>query len=102
MAAGALGIRQSLAALRRCRLYVGNDTGTMHLAVAAGTRCVAIFSARDRPGLWEPYGSGHRVLRRKIECEGCELMECTEKGNACTLAIGVDEVVSACRSILDG
>src|SRR5262249_16666750 len=29
--AGELGIRGSLAALRRCRLYLGNDTGPMHL-----------------------------------------------------------------------
>src|SRR5205807_2577976 len=40
-AAGALGLRPVAAALKRCRLFLGNDTGTMHMAAAVGVRCVA-------------------------------------------------------------
>src|SRR5262249_21962501 len=69
-AAGGLSVRGAALALKRCLLYVGNDTGTMHLAAAVGTPCVAVFSARDWPGRWYPYGSGHRVFRSRIECEG--------------------------------
>src|SRR5262249_27228339 len=49
-AAGELNIRQAAVTLSHCQLYVGNDTGTMHLAAAVHTPCVAIFSARDFPG----------------------------------------------------
>ncbi len=35
-AAGALGIRSSLAAMKHCELFIGNDTGTMHMAAAVG------------------------------------------------------------------
>jgi ADP-heptose:LPS heptosyltransferase len=31
----------------------------MHLAAAAGTRCVSIFSAQSPPGQWFPFGEGH-------------------------------------------
>jgi asparagine synthase (glutamine-hydrolysing) len=100
-AAGALGIRSSLAAMKRCQLFVGNDTGTMHMAAAVGLRCVAIFSSRERPGLWYPQGEGHRVFRSAIECEGCGLVECLELGNECLKRISVDEVLSACREMLE-
>lgn len=100
VAAGALGIRDAAVALGRCRLYVGNDTGTMHLAAAAGTPCVAIFSAREPAGRWHPYGPGHRVLRVAIECAGCRLMTCTERQNACLTRIPLPAVFDACAAVL--
>lgn len=99
-AAGKLNIRQGIAALKRCRLYIGNDTGTMHMAVAAGCRCVALFSARDYPGNWYPYGSGHVIFRTQMPCEGCLLESCDPAGSACLLSINVDEVFYACSNIL--
>ncbi|MEI7938670.1 MAG: glycosyltransferase family 9 protein [Verrucomicrobiota bacterium] len=99
-AAGALGVRAAAAALKRCSLLVSNDTGTMHLAAAAGTACVAIFSSRDWPGKWYPYGRGHQVMRAQIECEGCGLVECVERNNECLRRITVPEVVAACERLL--
>lgn len=93
--AGKLSVLGSAVASERCALFVGNDTGTMHLAAMAGVRCVAIFSARDCPGKWSPIGDGHRILRCEVPCAGCMLEECIEKGNDCLLRISVDEVVSA-------
>jgi len=83
------------AALSHCRMYVGNDTGTMHLAAAVRIPCVAIMSALDWPGHWSPYGSGHTVLRRHVPCEGCMLSVCTTEGLRCLKEIGTEEVVSA-------
>jgi heptosyltransferase-3 len=98
-AAGALNIRQAAAALSRCRLYVGNDTGTMHLAVAAKIPCVAIFSARDCPGKWDPYGNQHIVLRESVPCEGCMLEVC-DRDMECIKKISVGSVVEACACLL--
>jgi ADP-heptose:LPS heptosyltransferase len=95
-AAGALGLRPAIAALKRCAFFLGNDTGTMHMAASVGIRCVAIFSSRDRPGLWYPQGPGHKIFRTAIECEGCGLSECLEKKNQCLDAINVPEVLEAC------
>ncbi len=100
VAAGALGVRVSAIGLQHCRLYVGNDTGTMHLAAAAGTLCVGIFSSREPPGRWNPYGAGHRTLRSDIDCAGCQLIECIERRNECLLRIPVEAVYGACREIL--
>jgi ADP-heptose:LPS heptosyltransferase len=95
-----LGIWDTAAVLERCCLYIGNDTGTMHLAASVGTPCVAIFSARDNPGRWEPAGAGHVVLRRDVPCSGCVLVDCTEHQNICLTSIPVEEVVAAAAARL--
>ncbi len=97
VAADRLEIRTAIAAMARCLFYLGNDTGTMHMAVAAGIKCVGIFSARDYPGYWYPLGGGHIVLRNSPPCEGCMLQVCNEFGMECILSISVNEVHQACR-----
>jgi ADP-heptose:LPS heptosyltransferase len=99
-AAGELSVRHAAAALRRCVMYVGNDTGTMHLAASVGTRCVAIMSALDWPGHWNPYGPGHTVLRRSVPCEGCLLKVCEREAMRCLTEISVEDVVTACEDML--
>ena len=54
--------RLSAAVLERAKLFVGHDSGPMHLAAAAGAPCVAIFSARCEPGKWFPVGTGNAPL----------------------------------------
>ncbi|MBN2108334.1 MAG: glycosyltransferase family 9 protein [Deltaproteobacteria bacterium] len=101
VACGALGIRAAIEALSRCSLFVGNDTGTIHMAAAAGVRCVGVYSSRDYPGLWEPYGSGHIVFRTPLPCEGCMLEECAAQHMKCILSISVEPVFQACRTIIE-
>jgi heptosyltransferase III len=99
--AGELSIRVSAALISQCKIYVGNDTGTMHLAAAVKTPCVAIFSARDFPGKWYPYGGNHIVLRKSVPCEGCNLQIC-DKNMECLALINTESVVQECRGILKG
>ncbi|MBL6946796.1 MAG: glycosyltransferase family 9 protein [Rhodospirillales bacterium] len=42
--------------------YLGHDSGPMHLAALVGIPCIAVFSARAKPGVWFPAGDGHRVF----------------------------------------
>ncbi len=99
--AGKLSVCGSASILEKCIAYVGNDTGTMHLAAISGTPCVAIFSARDNPGKWEPYGKGHVVLRQDVECAGCMLQVCEKYNNKCLKLIGVEEVYAATRGVIE-
>jgi len=78
--------------LTHARMYLGHDSGPMHLAAAVGTPCVAVFSSRSLPGEWFPYGDQHRVLYRSISCQGCRLEVCIERQKACIRSITVDEV----------
>ena len=100
-AAGHLAVRPAAAALKKCHLYLGNDTGTMHLAAAGGVACAAIFSSRDHPGRWYPAGPGHSVFRTGIDCEGCRLTDCAVRGMECLDRISAREVLAGCRAALE-
>jgi heptosyltransferase-3 len=97
---GALTPRESAAIFAQSRLFIGHDSGPMHLAAAVQTPCVAIFSARGKPRVWFPYGSQHRVLYHQTDCWGCNLDTCTVQKKKCILSITVDEVLAEIRSIL--
>ncbi len=70
-ATGRTTLRQTAALLKRCRLFVGNDTGSMHLAAAMGVPVVEIscFPANGPDWHWNsplrfgPWGVPHRILQ---------------------------------------
>jgi heptosyltransferase III len=95
---GKLRVRESAAALSCCAVYVGHDSGPVHLAANMGVRCVGVFSSRNPPGRWFPYGEGHTVLYKPVPCQGCRLSVCVEFQKKCILSITVDEVVDAVLS----
>jgi heptosyltransferase III len=97
--AGELSIRESAALLRRCKLYLGNDTGTMHLAAATGIPCVALFSGSDWVGRWSPFGNANRLFRHEGECREC-IAQDQDNQHTCLDMIGVDEVFAACSEIM--
>jgi lipopolysaccharide heptosyltransferase II len=84
--------------LRRCRLLLTNDTGTMHLAALLGVPVVAVFGSTE-PRLTGPLGNGHIVLRHHVECSPCFLRECPIDFR-CMKAISADEVAAAVLSML--
>ncbi len=65
--------QETTALLARCSLFVGNDSGVMHLAVAAGIPVVGVFGpSNDRA--WGPYplhASRHAVVRARLACSPC-------------------------------
>lgn len=97
---GKLTPRESAAAFRRARIFVGHDSGPMHLAASMQTPCVAIFAARNIPRVWFPYGKRHRVLYHKTECYGCGLETCIIEKKRCITSITVEEVAAEVRAIL--
>jgi heptosyltransferase III len=97
---GVLTPRESAAAFAKARVFVGHDSGPMHLAAAVQTPCVAIFAARNKPRVWFPYGKQHRVLYHQTECWGCGLETCIVERKRCLTSITVEEVVAEVRVIL--
>jgi ADP-heptose:LPS heptosyltransferase len=99
--AGMFDLRTDAAILEQCSLYLGTDTGTMHLAAAVGVPCVAIFSAIDYPGRWHPFGNHHKIIRKTVPCEGCLSAFCQTKSHECMNKINVEEVYTACLEVLN-
>jgi len=92
---GATGPRVSAAILERATLFIGHDSGPMHLAACVGTPCVAIFAARNLPGQWYPRGQNHHIIYNKIACYGCMCNTCYQYTRICILSITVEEVFYA-------
>jgi heptosyltransferase II len=59
----------------RCHLFVGNDSGAMHVAAAAGVPVVAIFGSTDPEGT-APVTSRRTLVRHPVSCSPCFLREC--------------------------
>lgn len=72
---GRTTLRQAAAILKRATLFVGVDSGLMHLAAAMATPCVAIFGPSD-PNLTGPQGQGHAIVRLGLGCSPCFRKTC--------------------------
>jgi heptosyltransferase-3 len=92
--------RVSAAILRQACLFLGHDSGPLHLAATVGTPCVGIFSARNRPGQWFPRGKQSVVIYHRTPCFGCGLEICSEHKKKCILSITVEEVLGAVENQL--
>lgn len=82
-----------------CRLYVSNDCGPMHMAVAVGTPTIGLFGP-SRPEIWFPYpeADGHVALRAETDtC--CGLDHCI-RPTPCIESISPRKVLETARSIL--
>ena len=97
---GQLAPRVSAAVLARARLFLGHDSGPMHLAATVGTPCVAVFSARNKPRVWFPWGEQHEVVYHRTDCWGCGLETCIEQKKKCLTSIVPAEVLGVVRRVL--
>lgn len=97
---GQLTPRESAAVLARAKLFLGHDSGPMHLAAAVQTPCVAVFAARNRPRVWYPWGDKHEVVYHRTDCWGCDLETCIEQNKKCLTSIMPSEVLAAVHRAL--
>ena len=97
---GKLSPRETAAVFEFAQLFLGPDSGPMHLAACAGVPCVICFSARGLPGVWYPAGRQHKVIYHQVECFGCNLETCILEGRKCLTSISVEEMTAAVLSVL--
>ena len=89
-------IRELAAFLARCDLYLGGDTGPMHIAAAVGTPVVALFAPSD-PARVHPWGVPYRIVTDP-DCHHCWDRKTCAKN--CINKIETDAVVDAARNLL--
>lgn len=82
-------IPQMFALLQKITIYIGGDTGVMHLAAAARTPVVAIFGPTDAK-VNAPYGAAHTVIRKDVPCSPCKKRDCVDR--QCLTRTTVEEV----------
>ena len=72
--------------LQKCEYLVTNDTGTMHLAAALGTKILGLFFAHAHPYETAPFSPGHLIFQAGISCAPCSY------GVHCNNIVCVDKV----------
>ena len=80
----------------RCDLYIGGDTGPMHIASMMGTPVVVIYGPTD-PVVNEPLGR-HWKVRKEVSCSPCRKRSCKER--TCLKAVAVEDVLKPALEML--
>ena len=93
--------RVSAAILKKASLFIGHDSGPMHLAACVGTSCVAVFSCINQPKQWFPRGEDNRVLMPKTQCVSSGVKTCSNPDQKCILTITTQEVKSAVMEVMN-
>ncbi|WP_183559870.1 glycosyltransferase family 9 protein [Mucilaginibacter sp. SP1R1] len=93
--------RESAAVLAKANVFIGHDSGPMHLAACVGVPCVGIYSARNLPGQWFPRGNFNQILYNLPACAGCGLEVCITQQKKCILSISVEQVQQAVLKVID-
>lgn len=99
---GKLSWGQLGALLEEADLFIGHDTGAMHLAVAVGTPVVAIFGPSD-PRMYGPYEKGV-ALWHDVGCNPCFAhgrWKSSCRHFRCIKAVTVEEVLETALALLD-
>ncbi len=94
--------RESATAMQGALLFLGVDSGPMHLAAAVGVPCVAVFAARARPGVWFPAGDGHRIHYPLERAESMPDRPGAWDGGDSIRMIGVETVAATALDLLAG
>jgi heptosyltransferase-2 len=97
---GKTTLGQAMAIIARCRAFVSNDSGLMHVAAALGVPLVAIFGSTD-PSRTGPLGENCRVLYKELPCAPCLKTQCP-RARECMDAITVKEVFEEVKRVWEG
>ena len=92
------GIDEVSAIIRRCALFVSNDSGLKHIAVALATPTVTIFGPTN-PQTWNPSKSAHRAVYAGVDCRFCDKNSCEDM--RCMKELSVVTVFSAVEEVLE-
>jgi len=91
-----LNLQQLAAVIKRCNIFVGNNSGPVHIAATLGVAVVAIFGnihPLDSENKWSPSGEGHIIVRKQMDCPDCHPGHCYN--HRCIEMVSVGDVLSA-------
>ncbi|HHU51751.1 MAG TPA: glycosyltransferase family 9 protein [Firmicutes bacterium] len=92
-----LNLREVAVLLRQAELYIGGDTGPMHLAVAVGTQVVAWFGPTS-PAKTGPYQENAAVIQAGYPCQPCLKRRC--KSMVCLRGLSAETVWERIQPLL--
>ncbi len=98
---GKTNLLQLAALIEKLDFLVSSDTGPLHIAVAMGTKTIALFGPTE---VWRysPYGKSHNVIKTNYKCQPCHRKKCLIQNKAkCMAEIEVSRVLNIIRNVGD-
>ena len=89
--AGKTTLTQLASILHTCSVFIGNDSGPMHLAAAVGTRTIGLYGPGD-PTRFGPIGVQCQTIRQRLDCSCVETL-CRLGKEGCMSKIQVTDVI---------
>jgi heptosyltransferase-2 len=96
---GKTNLREAIALISRCDVFISNDSGLMHLAGALGVPTVSIFGSTN-PKTTSPAGEKSVVVHRDVSCSPCLKKVCPTDFR-CMKLITVEEVRDTALGLLE-
>lgn len=93
------GLPRFIALCARSSLVIGNDSGPVHIAAAAGVPVVALFGP-SLPSMWAPLGRRVATPQALLDCCPCGHTVCHRPEKSCMVLLSVDAVMEAVESVL--
>ena len=90
---GETSMRDLAALFASCSLFIGNDSGAMHVAAAAGLPVIGIFGSTDPEGT-APVTERFTLIREAVSCSPCFLRRCPVD-HRCMTRISAESVLQA-------
>jgi len=97
--AGRINLIELREVIARAALFVGPDSGPMHIAATTRTPVVALFGP-TLPDHFAPWRAEATVVSKELACRPCKQRECVTQDFRCLRTITVDEVFAAARKYL--
>jgi ADP-heptose:LPS heptosyltransferase len=83
-----------------CKVYVGNDTGTTHIAAALKQPIVVVFGSSDST-VWYPWDVDFELVKSDLPCIPCPGYTCSEyEEPLCIQSVPVDQIFEAVKKLM--
>jgi lipopolysaccharide heptosyltransferase II len=96
---GKINLIELREAIARAALFVGPDSGPMHIAATTKTPLVALFGP-TLPAHFAPWKAQATLIEKSLDCRPCKQRRCLTGDFRCLHNITVDEVFTACTQFL--
>lgn len=95
-------LEELIALIGECGLFIGVDSGPLHIASALKRKIIAIFPSKEvKPSKWGPWQAEHIVLHNPYGCKlTCFVRRC--HFNTCSINIKPEEIYEAAKKLLAG
>lgn len=97
--AGLFNLTELSALASLCNLFVGNESGPLHIAAVSGAPSLGLYGPGE-PDVFYPWGKHTAVIHHVLACNPCDQITCVHPENTCMQRIHLQEVIEKIESLL--